>query len=118
MARSLDNLANAAIQKNDTVEKLVVANERLAKALADANAAIARLRLPGHSASQPGGSSNARAAPSPEWDPHGYCWTHGWKVKLGHSSTTCNHRKDGHDTTASCANTKSGSTLNKAWTPA
>jgi wyosine [tRNA(Phe)-imidazoG37] synthetase (radical SAM superfamily) len=40
MARSLDNLANAAIQKNDTIEKLVVTNECLAKALADANAAL------------------------------------------------------------------------------
>jgi hypothetical protein len=77
MARSLDNLANAAIQKNDTVEKLVVANKLLAKASADANVAIARLRLPGHSASQSGGTSNARAATPPEWDPQGYCWTHG-----------------------------------------
>jgi hypothetical protein len=41
MVTSLDNLANAAIQKNDTIEKLVAANECLAKALADANAAIA-----------------------------------------------------------------------------
>jgi hypothetical protein len=40
MAKSLDNLANAAIQKNDTVEKLVTANEKLAKALANANATI------------------------------------------------------------------------------
>jgi hypothetical protein len=46
MAKSLDNLANAAIQKNDTVEKLVTANAKLTKALANANAAIARLRLP------------------------------------------------------------------------
>jgi hypothetical protein len=28
-------------RKNDTMEKLVIANEKLAKALADANAAIA-----------------------------------------------------------------------------
>jgi hypothetical protein len=41
MATSLDNLANSTIQKNDTVEKLVTANEKLAKALANANAAIA-----------------------------------------------------------------------------
>jgi hypothetical protein len=41
MAKSLDYLANAAIQKNDTVEKLVTVNEKLAKALANANAAIA-----------------------------------------------------------------------------
>jgi hypothetical protein len=117
MARSLDNLANAAIQKNDTVEKLVVANERLAKALADANAAIARLRLPANSASWSGGSANEAATP-PDWDPQGYCWSHGWKVKLGQSSKTCNHRKDGHDTTATRANIKGGSGLNKAWTPA
>jgi hypothetical protein len=39
-AHSLDILANAALQKNDTVEHLASANECLAKALADANAAI------------------------------------------------------------------------------
>jgi hypothetical protein len=33
IAKSLDNLANAAIQKYDTVEKLVTANAKLAKAL-------------------------------------------------------------------------------------
>jgi hypothetical protein len=41
MAKLIDNLANAAIQKNDMVEKLVTAKEKLAKALANANAAIA-----------------------------------------------------------------------------
>jgi hypothetical protein len=46
MAKSLDNLANAAIQKNDTMEKLVTANAKLAKALTDANTATARLCLP------------------------------------------------------------------------
>jgi hypothetical protein len=46
MDTSLDNLANAAIKKNNTGDKLVAANERLAKALADANSALARLRLP------------------------------------------------------------------------
>jgi hypothetical protein len=46
MAKSLDNLANATIQKNNTVEKLVTANKNLAMALANANTAIARLHLP------------------------------------------------------------------------
>jgi hypothetical protein len=45
IAKSLGNLANATIQKNDTVEKLVTTNKKLAT-LADANAAIARLHLP------------------------------------------------------------------------
>jgi hypothetical protein len=46
MAKSLDNLANATIQKNHTMEKLVTANKKLTKALANANPTIARLRLP------------------------------------------------------------------------
>jgi hypothetical protein len=40
MVVSLDNLANAAIRKNNTVDKLVAANECLANALADANSAL------------------------------------------------------------------------------
>jgi hypothetical protein len=46
MAKSLDNLANAAIQKNDAMEKLVTANKKLTKALAKANTAIAQVHLP------------------------------------------------------------------------
>jgi hypothetical protein len=46
MVTLLNNLANAAIQKNNTIDKLVAVNERLEKALADANAAIARLCFP------------------------------------------------------------------------
>jgi hypothetical protein len=46
MVTSLNNLANAATQKNDTVDKLVAANKRLAKALMDANAAITCLCFP------------------------------------------------------------------------
>jgi hypothetical protein len=46
MVTSLNNLTNRAIQKNDTVKKLVPANKRIAKALADANAAITCLCLP------------------------------------------------------------------------
>ncbi len=43
MACLLDILANATLQKNDTIEKLVTTNEKLVKALANAKAAIARL---------------------------------------------------------------------------
>jgi hypothetical protein len=65
MVTSLNNLANAAIQKNNTVEKLVAANECLAKALADANATIACLSLPNMPAAPttPSGTDN-RPCPS------------------------------------------------------
>jgi hypothetical protein len=80
MATSLNNLTNATIQKNDTVDKLVAANEKLAKALANANAAIARLRLPAPTAT-PSISTNATNRPrpahwspvKPDWDLTGYC---------------------------------------------
>jgi hypothetical protein len=91
MAKSLDNLAHAAIQKNDTVEKLVTANAKLAKALANANAAITRLHLPNppnppNPLSTSSKSSMNNCCPShwsaikPDWDPTGYCSTHGFKV--------------------------------------
>jgi hypothetical protein len=102
MAKSLDNLANATIQKNDIVEKLVTANAKLMKAHADANAAIARLRLPNppnppNTPSSPSKSSMNSHCPShwsavkPDWDPTGYCSTHGFKVKRGHTGATCTH---------------------------
>jgi hypothetical protein len=129
MAASLDNLANAAIQKNDTVDKLVAANERLAKALADANSALARLRLPQSAgatgaASPPPAASGGSDRPRPDhwskdkpaWDPTGYCWTHGFKVKVGHSSATCARRLEGHIATATRTNTKGGCHAHRDWT--
>jgi hypothetical protein len=103
MVTSLNNLANAAIQKNDTLNKLVAANKHLAKALMDANATIARLcflnapTTPATTATPAGTVSHpcpAHWTPiKPEWDQTGYCWTHRYKVKVGHSSTSCTHQK-------------------------
>jgi hypothetical protein len=123
MVTSLDNLANVAIQKNSTVKKLVATNDHLAKALANTNAAIACLCLPNTPAAPatPSGTDN-HPCPShwltikPEWANNGYCWTHGHKVKVGHSSATCTHRKPRHITSATRSNTKGGSNANKGWT--
>jgi hypothetical protein len=125
MAKSLDNLANAAIKKNDTVEKLVTANERLAKALANANAAIARLHIPNppNPPSTPSRSTTNNCLPShwsaikPDWETTGYCSTHGFKVKRGHTSATCTHQQDKHNTAATRSNPKGSSKANKNWTP-
>jgi hypothetical protein len=124
MAKSLNNLANAAIQKNNTVEKLVTANKKLAKALANANAAIARLHLPNlpNPPSTPSTSTkNNRclshwSAVKPDWDPTGYYLTHRFKFKRGHNSATCTHQRDGHNATATQSNPKGGSKANKNWT--
>ena len=129
MAKSLDNLANAAIQKNETVEKFVTANMKLAKAHADANTAIAPLCLPDpphppNPPATPARSSTDNCHPShwstvkPDWDPTGYCSTHGFKVKRGHSSATCTHQRDGHNTAATRrSDPKGGSKANNNRTP-
>jgi hypothetical protein len=44
MAALLDNLANASIQKNDTIDKLVAMNQQQAKIIADLTEAIAKLK--------------------------------------------------------------------------
>jgi hypothetical protein len=127
MAKSLDNLANAAIQKNNTVEKPITANAKLAKALTDTSAAIARLHLPNppnppNPPSTPSRSSMNNCRPShwtavkPDWHPTSYCLTHGFKVKHGHTSATCTHQRDGHNTAATQSNTMGGSKANKNWT--
>jgi hypothetical protein len=124
MAKSHDNLANAAIQENDTVEKLVTAKEKLRKALADANAAITQLCLPNppnppNPLSTPSRSSTNNLCPShwsavkPDWDPTGYCSKHGFKVKLVHSRATCTHQQDRHNTAATRSDPKSSSKANK-----
>jgi hypothetical protein len=125
MVTSLHNLANAAIQKNNTLDKLVAANKHLTKALAIANAAIIRvcfLTAPAAPATPaaPAGTNN-RPRPAhwkrikPKWDCTGYFWTHGYKVKVGRSSTSCTHQRHGHNTTTTCTDTKGGSTDNQGW---
>ncbi len=44
MAALLDNLANESIQKNNTIDKLVVTNQQQAKIIANLTAAIAKLK--------------------------------------------------------------------------
>eukprot|EP00957_Ditylum_brightwellii_P179874 13702464-Ditylum_brightwellii.AAC.1 len=33
-------------------------------------------------------------------DPHGYCWSCGFKVSTHHNSVTCKRKKDGHQDAA------------------
>jgi len=45
-------------------------------------------------------------------DPNGYCWTHGYRVKVGHTSATCTGKRAGHQDAATWANPMGGSTYN------
>ncbi len=54
-------------------------------------------------------------AVKPAWDKQGYCWSHGYKVKVGHTSTPCSSRCKGHQSGATCANTMGGSIFNQGY---
>jgi hypothetical protein len=129
MASSLNNLANATIQKNTTIKNLVATNTTLTQAIADIQLSIAQM------CATCGPTSPAPAAPAPlteafvrpshwsntkpAWDKVRYCWTHGYKVKVGHSSTTCSSCRTGHQPGATWANIMGGSMHNIGYpTPA
>jgi hypothetical protein len=134
---SLDNLANASIQKNSTFDSLVAINAQLTQALADMQIAMACMSPPVHAPPYSGtiqawgldplptaappvapGPPQANAltqrpshwgAIKPNWDKVGYCWTHGFRVKEGHNSTTCLSHCTGHQPGATRANIMGGS---------
>ena len=53
-----------------------------------------------------------------ELDPTGYCWTHGFKVAKGHTSSKCRYKNGGHVDTADRKNIRGGSVRDKPddWT--
>jgi hypothetical protein len=99
MASSLNNLANGAIQKSTTIKNLVATNVTLTKAITNIQLSISRMCAAGIP------TSPAPMAPTPmteacvcpsywsntklAWDKVGYCWMHGYKVKVSHTSATC-----------------------------
>jgi hypothetical protein len=113
MAASLDNLANTSIQKNNTIDKLVATNQQQAKTIADLTEAIAKLKNGSPPTEQRLGHANPShwRSTKPTWDPTGYCWMHGFWVKVQHSSATCSFPREGHCKDATCANTKGSSNL-------
>jgi hypothetical protein len=113
MAALLDNLANASIQRKNTIDKLVVTNQQQAKIIANLTEAIAKLKAGSPPTEQQSGSANPPhwRSTKPAWDPSGYCWMHGFQVKVGHSSATYSFPREGHCKDVTCANTKGGSNI-------
>ncbi|KAL7483513.1 hypothetical protein ACHAW6_009155 [Cyclotella cf. meneghiniana] len=116
MVTSLDNLAMAAGQKNETVEKLIEMNNQkhriiasltnslqAEKAMKEKLMALLTQNLQPTQAVPIKLAQNGRG-----WDPNGYCWSHGYKVNGKHNSKTCHSRKEGHQTGATRSNTMGG----------
>jgi hypothetical protein len=123
----LDNLANAATQEKTTLAQLADHCTSLSASVASLTAGVASLT----SAYALLANNNRPATPAPatarlptrpntsraaqKFAPNGYCWSHGYKVGLHHSSGTCKAKAPGHLDAATRANTMNGSNAFKGW---
>eukprot|EP00804_Cyclotella_cryptica_P006017 CCRYP_000256-RA/>CCRYP_000256-RA protein AED:0.40 eAED:0.40 QI:0/0/0/1/0/0/3/0/362 len=119
MVTSLDNLAFAAVQKNETVEKLIEMNAQKDKTIAALTTSLTVEKATSSKLldiiSRAGLKSTQQTnTASSRWDPAGYCWTHGFRVTKGHTSATCKNGKPGHQVGATRSNTMGGSEDNNA----
>ena len=77
MVDALDNLANAAVQRNDTFEQLVKTNQTLTNTVSSQQGEIKRLLTivtalsSGKQPQQPSNGGEGKTADV--WDPSGYC---------------------------------------------
>ena len=115
----LDNLAAAATTERTTLSQLIETNATLTATISTLTASVASLTaayaiLAGKPAKTPATTAKQpRVKVIP--DPNGYCWTHGYRVRVGHDSTTCKDKAEGHKDGATRANTMGGSSNNKGW---
>ena len=108
------------------MEWLVISNASLYSSLMARDTEIAclltvitNLSTGGGSVGGGGGGTNNKKTTDTPWDHTGYCWTHSYKIRVGHSSATCNKRKDRHDAhfTAKREDIQGGCEWNRTWKP-
>ena len=118
----LDNLAAAATTERTTLSQLIENNATLTANVTSLTASVASLTATyailaagKPPARAPAATAAARPARPSYLAANGYCWTHGYRVRIGHDSATCKDKGDGHKDGATRANTMGGSNNNKGW---
>ena len=125
---ALDNLAMAAETDKSIIERLTETNKRLTTQLEATIATIQRLTEENQrllcivEKNAPITHSNSSKKfkgweDDAAYGPEGYCWTHGFKCRKGHTSATCGTPRMGHKREATRRNIMGGSLANKEWTP-
>ena len=121
----LDNLAAAATTKHMTMQQLIETNATLTSNVATITANLTALTIAytllalalGSNTPAPSTTNTPTVSTLSRWhktlDPNGYCWSHGYKVIIGHNSATCNNRQEGHKEAVTHSNTMGGHTTNK-----
>ena len=134
VVNALDSLANAAVLKTETCKTLVTTNKKLTQELNrlasivqamtnqlgcnSGNTAV-NTNIKGGEGGAGGETIRVTGYPATKqpWDPHGYCWSHSFKVRVGHFSVTCNNRKTGHIKVSTRTKTMGGVKWNSTWVP-
>ena len=116
----LNNLAAAATNKTTTLAQLVENSASLTASVAASTASVTSLMAAYTllSNAKPPPTANAPTAPTQKQpkaklDPNGYCWMHGYMVRVGHTSATCTDKKLGHQDAATRTNTMGGTEQGK-----
>ena len=120
MATEMENMAVAATADRNIVTELIATNRKLVeanttlatqvKALVATNALLAATQ--GAAATNKPHNATTKREQLP-LDPSGYCWSHGYKVRQGHTSKTCGGKLQGHQEEATRTNTLGGKMWNK-----
>ena len=114
---AFQNLAMAATTDKSTIAQLVNANAKLVEANKLLTEHITTLQQQCRTTTTtPVNTFTARKAKQ-DWtmDPKGYCWTHGYRVSVGHNGYTCSNKRNGHKDEATRDNIMGGNTQNKNW---
>ena len=119
IAMALDNIALAATVDRNIVADLIAINNKFVdtntalvaqiKYLVATNARLANTH--GTESQKPPRATIKRE--SVPIDPNRYCWSHGFKVRIGHSSITCVGKLLGHHDDATRTITLNGEMWNK-----
>ena len=120
MATALENLALAATADQNIVTDLIATNRRLfeanttlatqVKSLVATNALLTATQGAATMNKMHNATTKSEKLPI---NPSGYCWSHGYKVRQGHTSKTCGGKLQGHQEEATRTNTLGGKMWNK-----
>jgi hypothetical protein len=121
----LDNLAAAATNEQSTLAQLIENTATLTANIATLTTSVASLMAAytilaaAKNTNQSSSSGKKQSGGTNTGNKYlavgGHCWMHGYQVRKGHNSATCNNKAEGHKDAATQANTMNGSTANKGW---
>lgn len=117
----LENLAAAATTGKTTLTQLIENKAALTASVAALIASVTALTVAytllanGKPPTTPYPTPACKISQLTKMDPNpmGYCWMHGYQVRVGHTSSTCTSKAEGHNDAANSTNTMGGSTRNK-----